>query len=113
MVATAVDTRALSRMAPDTPTIGAYLRRPGVQTAINARRAAARWRLRRRLDGDIDRAAIANQFLGLLEDVIRWRRLDAIAVDLHQLAERCAALQDLHDAELAAYIDAHEEPPAE
>lgn len=74
---------------PDMPTIGAYLRQPGVTADIEARRAAARWRVRMQL-ADFGPRRHALTFLVHLHESVRCgRRLDRVAVSLRELADDC------------------------
>lgn len=104
---------ATNRVTATAATIGHYRRLPGAAAARAARMAAARWRMHRGRDDIRDRSRIEARLFSLLESVSRYRRLDAIAADLHDLADHCSAVQARQDAELAAYVDAHEAPPLE
>lgn len=94
------------------PTIGAYLRQPGVGEAVEARRAAARWRVRRDLDDRVARARLGAVLLdpfgvlilNVFESIRTGRRLDVIADELRDLADRCDALQVEQDRELESAI---------
>lgn len=73
-------------IAADAPTLGAYYRRPGVAERIAARRAEARWRFRCGLAEATARARAAHRLAQSYDSMLKGRRLDRVAIDLHDIA---------------------------
>ena len=79
----------------DAPTIGVYLRRPDVVE----RRRLSRWRAHMRLADRQTRTSVAMQLGDIQYSVMRGRRLDVVAQQLRELADRCDATPQPFDAE--------------
>lgn len=71
----------------DSPTLGWYLRQPGVAERIERIRAGARWRMRAGLAEQAARGKAARKVADLHGSLLLGRRLDRIAAELRLVAE--------------------------